>query len=105
MIAKIKVDLKYAGDLYPVNVFEGTIVTQANGLPLFKGRISKQVFLACMSMTTFSMSTTTIFATRLFGTVRKDLNRAITVRIRPLANVAPRYTPTSSLKWQIKRLG
>ena len=45
------------------------------------------------------MSTTAIFATRLFGTVRKDLNRAITVRIRPLPNVAPRYTPTFSLKW------
>ena len=45
------------------------------------------------------MSTTAIFATRLFGTVRKDLNRAITVRIRPLPNVAPRYKSTSSLKW------
>ena len=52
-----------------------------------------------MSITAFSMSTTAIFATRLFGTVRKDLNRAITVRIRPLPDVAPRYTLTSSLKW------
>ena len=42
----------------------------------------------------FSMSTTARLARSVFGTVRKDLNRAITARIEPLPNVAPRASKT-----------
>ena len=45
-------------------------------------------------ITAFSMSTTAIFVTRMFGTVRKDLNRAITARISPLPNLTPRASET-----------
>ena len=47
-----------------------------------------------MLMAIFSMSTTARLARRVFGTVRKDLNRAITARIEPLPNVAPRASKT-----------
>ena len=47
-----------------------------------------------MLMAMFSMSTTARFARSVFGTVRKDLNRAITARIEPLPNVAPRVSKT-----------
>ena len=40
------------------------------------------------------MSSTAIFGTRMFGAVRKDLNRAITARISPLPNLTPRASET-----------